>query len=281
MENGFKIIGKQEFLNLEIPIIEGGFGKNKRCMTDMTISKIHSVQIKHIRELITRNIKRFKENIDLIDLKVVAKDDHNLLCDLGYNNMQISKSKNIFILSERGYAKLIKIMDTDLAWEIHDKLVDDYFKMKSILSKELSNKELLQLQILNGNDMERVIGLKNFEELITAPLIETIEKQQPRVDYANNILDSKNTYNVTQIAKDYGLSARSLNSVLHDLGIQYKSGNQWVLYSKYQNRGYTESFTNKNENGYVFTNTKWTQKGRMFLYEILKENGYTPVKELN
>ena len=147
---------------------------------------------------------------------------------------------------------------------------------------QLDERTIAVMGIMNSNsDLEKALAIKDFEKIITVPLLETIEKQQPRVDYANNILDSKNTYNVTQIAKDYGLSARSLNSVLHDLGIQYKSGNQWVLYSKYQNKGYTESFTNKNENGYVFTNTKWTQKGRMFLYEILKENGYTPVKELN
>lgn len=277
MNNKLMIIGKQEFLNIEIPIIEGGFGEDKRCLTDKTISEIHNIQIKHIRELITRNIKRFKKGIDLIDLKVVVPNDYNLIQDLGYSNMQISKSKNIFILSERGYAKLIKIMDTDLAWEIHDKLVDDYFMMKDILSKELSNKEQLQLQILNGNDIERVVSLKKFEELVTAPLIETIEKQQPKVDYCDDVLNSEGSMTTTQIAQDYGMSARKLNSILNDLGIQYKNNGQWILYSKYKDKGYINSNTIMLDNGKTIIQTKWTQKGREFIYNVLRENGYSSI----
>lgn len=277
MNNKLMITGKQEFLNIEIPIIEGGFGEDKRCLTDKTISEIHNIQIKHIRELITRNIKRFKKGIDLIDLKVVVPNDYNLIQDLGYSNMQISKSKNIFILSERGYAKLIKIMDTDLAWEIHDKLVDDYFMIKDILSKELSNKEQLQLQILNGNDIERVVSLKKFEELVTAPLIETIEKQQPKVDYCDDVLNSEGSMTTTQIAQDYGMSARKLNSILNDLGIQYKNNGQWILYSKYKDKGYINSNTIMLDNGKTIVQTKWTQKGREFIYNVLRENGYSSI----
>ena len=84
----------------------------------------------HIRELINRNISRFRDNVDYLDLKVIAPNDDNLLLSVGYSQMQISKAAHIYILSERGYAKLIKIMDTDLAWEIHDKLIDEYFELR-------------------------------------------------------------------------------------------------------------------------------------------------------
>ena len=94
----------------------GGFGEGKRCLIDKQIAEIHNMEIKHIRENINGNIKRFKQGVDYIDLKVVGDGDHNLdmIRMMGYNNMQISKAKNIYLLSERGYAKLIKIMDSDL-----------------------------------------------------------------------------------------------------------------------------------------------------------------------
>ncbi|MCC0705033.1 ORF6N domain-containing protein [Clostridioides sp. ES-S-0049-02] len=109
-----KVKGQQRFMNLEIPIIEGGFGEDKKCITDKTISEIHNMDIKHVRELINRNIRRFANTIDFIDLKVVVDNDHNLevLGLLGYRKMQISKANNIYLLSERGYSKLIKMMDT-------------------------------------------------------------------------------------------------------------------------------------------------------------------------
>ena len=102
-------------------LIEGGFGEGKRCLTDKAIAEIHNMEVKHVRELINKNIKRFKNNIDLVDLKQVG--DNDLFLNLDFTKAQVGNSKHIYLLSERGYAKLIKIMDTDLAWEIHDELI--------------------------------------------------------------------------------------------------------------------------------------------------------------
>lgn len=106
---------------------------------------------------------------------------------------------------------------------------------------------------------------------------------QPKADYMDMILQSKSVVNINQIAKDYGMSARELNKILHEIGIQYKQGGQWLLYKEYQSNGYTHSetfsFTHKNGLPDVVMNTKWTQKGRLFLYEQLKEHGYLPMIE--
>ena len=117
--NKVVIEGKQNFMGIEIPIINGGFGNGRKSITDKTIAEIHNMKIKHVREAVNKNIKRFKNGIDYIDLKVVDEVDYNLslLKLLEYSKMQISKSNNIYVFSERGYAKLIKIFDTDLAWE--------------------------------------------------------------------------------------------------------------------------------------------------------------------
>lgn len=120
--NEMIVSGTQKFMGKEIPVVLGGFGADKKCISDKTIAEIHNQPVSEIRRRINDNISRFKENIDFIDLKNVMGESHNnFILDLGYTQMQISKAEHIYLLSERGYAKLIKIMDTDLAWEIHDR----------------------------------------------------------------------------------------------------------------------------------------------------------------
>ena len=109
-----------------------------------------------------------------------------------------------------------------------------------------------------------------------------IEEMTPKVTYLDQILQSKSLVLTTQIAKDYGMSATKLNRLLRDLGIQYKANEQWVLYAKYQGQDYVHSttFTIKSSSGdRVKMQTEWTQKGRRFLYETLKEHGFLPVIE--
>lgn len=145
------------------------------------------------------------------------------------------------------------------------------------------------------NKMEAQINSNvptNMIEALTLALeqAKTIEVQnqvigelKPKADYVDRILKSKSLVTITQIAKDYGLSGQALNGLLHDLGVQYKQSNQWLLYQKHQAKGYTQSETFVIDDvpgaEKVVMNTKWTQKGRLFLYELLKENDVLPVIE--
>lgn len=110
-----------------------------------------------------------------------------------------------------------------------------------------------------------------------------IHEMQPKADYTDMILQFKSVVNINQIAKDYGMTAQEMNKILHEIGIQYKQGGQWLLYKKYHSNGYTHSetfnITHKDGTPDVVMNTKWTQKGRLFLYEKLKEFGYLPMIE--
>nr|DAJ28541.1 MAG TPA: antirepressor protein [Caudoviricetes sp.] len=110
-----------------------------------------------------------------------------------------------------------------------------------------------------------------------------IAEYEPKVTYYDQILASVDTITITQIAKDYGMSAQELNKLLHEQGIQYKQNKQWILYQKYAKLGYTKSktvpITYKNGEQGVALNTQWTQKGRLFLYELLKSHGYLPLIE--
>lgn len=100
-----------------------------------------------------------------------------------------------------------------------------------------------------------------------------------KAKYYDRILQSKNSVPVTLIAKDYGMSAIAFNKMLHDFGIQYPIRNSWVLYAEYANRGYTQSKTYQIGDDKAVMHTSWTQKGRLFLYNFLKEHGVLPMCE--
>lgn len=109
---------------------------------------------------------------------------------------------------------------------------------------------------------------------------QVIGELKPKADYTDKILKSKSLVTITQIAKDYGMSGTEMNKLLHDLNVQYKQSGQWLLYREHQSKGYThsETFDLEDVNKVVMT-TKWTQKGRLFLYELLKVQGVLPLVE--
>lgn len=117
-------------------------------------------------------------------------------------------------------------------------------------------------------------------------LLEEITAQQkPLTDYARNILNSTQTVTITQIAQDYGMGPVRMNQLLFKLHIQHKVGGQWILYIPYLNKGYVQSFSSyfvkPDGEVQVKLHTRWTQQGRLFLYEELKKAGFLPLIELN
>lgn len=111
-----------------------------------------------------------------------------------------------------------------------------------------------------------------------------IAELQPKATYYDLILQCKDLLSVTEIAKDYGISAKGLNAMLHELGVQYNQSGVWFLYAKYQHEGYTQTKT-QNYNRPDGTqgskvHTYWTQKGRLFIYNLLKSEGILPTIEI-
>ncbi|HBK0561174.1 TPA: phage antirepressor [Staphylococcus pseudintermedius] len=106
-----------------------------------------------------------------------------------------------------------------------------------------------------------------------------VKELQPKATYYDLILQNKSLLSVTKIAKDYGMSARALNKLLHELGVQYKQGDIWLLYAKHQDKGYTHTSTYALDEERSKVTTKWTQKGRLFIYDLLKDNDILPTIE--
>jgi phage antirepressor YoqD-like protein len=131
--------------------------------------------------------------------------------------------------------------------------------------------------------------LEQKEKENQALLLETSAKTQiinelkPKADYTDAILRNKGLVTITQIAKDYGMSGQAMNELLHELKVQYKQSEQWLLYREHQDKGFTHSetipITRKSGFTDITMQTKWTQKGRLFIYGLLKDRGILPVIE--
>ncbi|WP_167142016.1 phage antirepressor KilAC domain-containing protein [Canibacter zhoujuaniae] len=110
------------------------------------------------------------------------------------------------------------------------------------------------------------------------PAVRTIRTTGAYLKHA--LLQSRDSLTIGVIAKDYGFSAQRLNKLLHELGIQHKQSGIWLLYQQYAGYGYTDTKTYIiNDKGHTRVHTYWTQKGRLFIYEILKAQGILPVIE--
>ena len=118
------------------------------------------------------------------------------------------------------------------------------------------------------------------KELETIALIQNqqIQEMHPKVSYHDKILQNPETVKVTFIAKDYGYSPQAFNKLLHEFGIQFNQHGNWLLYQKYADQGYTHSKT-FDVHGHTRMHMYWTQKGRLFLYDFLKNEGILPMIE--
>ena len=121
-------------------------------------------------------------------------------------------------------------------------------------------------------------------EEVTAVQKQQIAEMQPKATYYDVVLRCKDAVNISVIAKDYGWSAQKMNEYLHQKGIQYKQSDIWLLYQKYAGCGYTKTNTHIYEDScgkeHTKVHTKWTQKGRLFIYSLLKADGIVPQIEM-
>ena len=144
----------------------------------------------------------------------------------------------------------------------------DYNSPEKIMARalQIAEKELSNLRLENKVQEQQIAELK------------------PKASYYDLVLQCKDLLSMTEIAKDYGMSAKGMNKLLHDLGGQYKQSGIWFLYSKYQSEGYTQTktqnYSKPDGTQGVTTHTYWRQKGRLFLYELLKDNGILPMIEI-
>lgn len=175
-------------------------------------------------------------------------------------------AKHLAMMSRTEKGKQIRdyLIDLEKAWNTPEQVFARALKMADQTIAKLKD---------SVKSLSTEISVKN----------QIIGELKPKADYYDEILKNPGLVTITQIAKDYGMSGKKMNDILHDIGIQYKQSGQWLLYSKYHCMGYTHSETvdivRADGRPDVKMNTKWSQKGRIFLYDKLKENGILPVIE--
>ncbi len=154
------------------------------------------------------------------------------------------------------------------------------------LEKAWNTPEQVMARALRLAD-ETVNSLKERCKFLGGQIVEhqkVIEELRPKASYYDMILQCKDLIATTVIAKDYGMSAKKFNSMLHDIGIQFKQGSTWVLYAEWQGKGYLHTKTHNYADAKGIQHSRehsyWTQKGRLFLYDLLKQKGILPLIEV-
>ena len=218
----------------------------------------------------------YKDTVNAIKSHVDDEDKR------GWQITTPSGNQNMTVVTESGVYALIFGSKLPSAKKFKRWVTNDVLPDIRKHGAYLSNDKIEEIL----TDPETIISLAQQvkdERAKNALLTQQVAESRPKADYYDKIMQSTSLVTITQIAKDYGWSAKQMNDKLHELGVQYKIGGQWVLYSKYQDKGYTFShtvdITKKDGSTDVKMNTKWTQKGRLFIYNLLKENDILPTIE--
>lgn len=169
--NELKVLGTENVAGYQFTGIEGGFGKDKKAMLVPDIAKIHGQRTAKINELLNRNKKQFIDGVDIIDFLSPSEGLRNFAKENGL--ITNNRVKHIYLLSERGYLKLLKIMDDDKAWDIYNEIVDNYFNMRAEIKHVATKYEkLMQLANLTSNEEMKEYLISKVIEEITGEIVD-------------------------------------------------------------------------------------------------------------
>ena len=242
----------------------------KETMTSLEIAEVtgkrHDSILRDIRNILSQGV-----------------DAHNFV-ETSYTDKS-NRQQKCYTLTKKGCLILASGYDVIL----REKIINRW--------EELETKERNQYQVpksfaealmLAAKQQEQIEEQQRQLEANSKEIVElngAIAEMEPKVTYVDMILASKETVTTTQIAQDYGQSAKAFNVLLRNFGVQHKVGGQWVLYAKHIPFGYVQSDTfpivHKNGTNGTVMHTKWTQKGRLFLYDELKRHNVMPLIEQN
>lgn len=205
----------------------------------------------------------FTENIDFYSIMSKTPDggrpstDHQLTIDMAKEICMIQRS-------EKGKQFRQYFIEVENKWNTPEAVMARALQM--------ANKKLNEIKSAN-KQLTDTVAIQSQQ----------IAELTPKASYYDVVLNCKDLLSITEIAKDYGKSAKWLNNYLHDNKVQFKQGNIWLLYQNHAEKGYTNTKTQtfNGNDGKVHTkvHTYWTQKGRLFIYDLLKRQGIVPIIE--
>ena len=213
----------------------------------------------------------------------VLRDIESLSCSDTFNLLNFGeieytdnrgRSQKAYEMTKDGFSFLVMGYTGEKAGQFKERFINEFNKREQLLKNE--DYILARSQEILNNRMKlmeaKVAQLEEENELQSRQLKESA----PKVEYFDKALSSVGTYTATQIAKEFGWGAETLNRKLKERGIHYKQNGQWILYAQYATKGYTKSvtrtFTRSDGSTGSQLQTVWTEKGREFIYNLLTSN---------
>ena len=271
-------------MNTSLQVVETN---NQRVLTTTQIAEWYETNTDAIQRNFQRNKGRYTEGkhyycltgVELKEFKDWATSCRAVNPD--GSELIDKRAAVLYLWTEKGALMLAKSLNTDKAWEAYEILVDTYFSVHELPQRDsyMIGDPVLRAQRWIEEQKEK-------QQLLTTVAVQNqqIAELQPKASYYDVVLNCKDLISIGKIAKDYGWSAQKLNEYLHKHGVQYKQGKTWLLYQKYAGMGYTSTKTHTyhGDDGMEHAaepHTYWTQKGRLFIYDLLKSDGIYPLIE--
>lgn len=221
---------------------------------------------------------------DFLEVGTKYADWFPRMCEYGFSEGQdfnLLKNERVQMEGGRMVSRTVDdaILTIDMAKEIcmlqrneKGKIARQYFIQ---LEKDWNSPEKVMARALQIADKKiRFLETENSRQA------QLLSEYEPKIQYVDKILESRGTLTTKQIAADYGLTAQQLNGILHNAGIQYKVNGQWLLYRKHMGLGYTKSktieITRADGSPDTVMQTRWTQKGRLMIHDLLESMGIIP-----
>lgn len=223
--------------------------------------------------------------------KNVLRDIENLSCSDTFNRLNFeritykdtrNREQTAYEMTKDGFSFLVMGYTGEKAGQFKETFISEFNKREMLLKSDdyilMRSQQILNRRIELAEQKVKQLEAENAGQKTL------IAQMQKGNDYLNTILQSKGTLATTQVAADYGMSAIAFNKKLNDMHIQRKVNGQWILYSEFMGKGYVHSRTISfyHSDGRPDTRlcTEWTQRGRLFLYDALKEVGILPLIEV-
>lgn len=216
---------------------------------------------RHFGDWVKQNFKDFEEGTDFVFAPQSADMPNGGVKQVQDYAVTLDMAKELCMMSKTAKGKEVRqyFIQAEKNWNSPEMVIQR--------ALEISNARVQKLQAQNKN------------------LTLQLEESNKKASYLDVILGTPDLLATTQIAADYGFSARTFNQLLKEAGIQHKVNGQWILYKAYMGKGYVQSksFAFKDSKGHDRSkpSTYWTQKGRKLIYDVLKENGTLPLIERN
>ena len=210
----------------------------------------------------------------------VCRDIENLSCSASFNAANFGvieytdsrgRVQKAYEMTKDGFSFLVMGYTGDKAGQFKEMFINEFNKREMMLKSD--DYILARSQEILHNRLQLAEKQLEFAQETITIQSEQLKQQAPKVKSYDEYISSDGTFSATQIAKEYGWGAKTLNNKLREMGVQYKQHGQWLLFAKYSGKGYTKSvphaFTHADGRVDVRMSTVWTAKGREYIHSLL------------